>query len=147
MEQSLANYRIPGPLGSERLRWSIDDRTLARCVMPPPGTIGGMSCLYPATELSSSLAGTSEPDLGFLFLQSLSPVTGLTDADDIKAVTSLSSSSRPRRQHSGRRARSSRSYVETRVTAALATGKHGERKQKIDELMEVFGRLGERSLS
>lgn len=35
-----------------------------------------------------------------------------------------------------------RSHVETCVTAALESGKPAERKQKIDELMEVFGRYG-----
>jgi len=39
-----------------------------------------------------------------------------------------------------------RSHVETCVSAALASGKTAQRKQKIDELMDVFsryGRLGE----
>ena len=35
-----------------------------------------------------------------------------------------------------------RSHVETCVTAALESSKAGERTQKIDELMEVFGRYG-----
>jgi DNA-binding FrmR family transcriptional regulator len=35
-----------------------------------------------------------------------------------------------------------RSHVETCVSDAIATGKPGERKQKIDELMEVFARYG-----
>lgn len=35
-----------------------------------------------------------------------------------------------------------RSHVETCVTAALESGKAAERKQKIDELMEVFARYG-----
>ena len=35
-----------------------------------------------------------------------------------------------------------RSHVETCVTDAMATGKPGERKQKLDELMEVFARYG-----
>ena len=41
-----------------------------------------------------------------------------------------------------------RSHVDTCVSAALRAGRAGERKQKIDELMEVFtryGRLGGRS--
>ena len=40
-----------------------------------------------------------------------------------------------------------RSHVDTCVTAALRGGKVRDRKQKLDELMEVFtryGRLGER---
>lgn len=43
-----------------------------------------------------------------------------------------------------------RSHVETCVGTAMATGKAAERKQKIDELMDVFARyggLGGRSLS
>jgi len=35
-----------------------------------------------------------------------------------------------------------RSHVETCVSEALASGKPAERKQKIDELMEVFARYG-----
>jgi len=35
-----------------------------------------------------------------------------------------------------------RSHVETCVTEALTVGKPAERKQKIDELMEVFARYG-----
>jgi CsoR family transcriptional regulator, copper-sensing transcriptional repressor len=35
-----------------------------------------------------------------------------------------------------------RSHVETCVSAALTSGKPAERKQKIDELMEVFARYG-----
>lgn len=35
-----------------------------------------------------------------------------------------------------------RSHVETCVTEALAAGKPAERKQKIDELMNVFARYG-----
>ncbi len=35
-----------------------------------------------------------------------------------------------------------RSHVETCVSTALAAGKPKERKQKIDELMEVFNRFG-----
>jgi DNA-binding FrmR family transcriptional regulator len=35
-----------------------------------------------------------------------------------------------------------RSHVDTCVTAALRTGKAGERKQKLDELMNVFTRYG-----
>ena len=35
-----------------------------------------------------------------------------------------------------------RSHVESCVTAALRSGKAAERKQKIDELMEVFSRYG-----
>lgn len=35
-----------------------------------------------------------------------------------------------------------RSHVETCVSAAIASGKPAERKQKIDELMQVFSRYG-----
>jgi DNA-binding FrmR family transcriptional regulator len=35
-----------------------------------------------------------------------------------------------------------RSHVETCVSAALAAGKEPERRQKIDELMQVFSRYG-----
>jgi DNA-binding FrmR family transcriptional regulator len=35
-----------------------------------------------------------------------------------------------------------RSHVEMCVSAALGTGKPAERKQKIDELMQVFSRYG-----
>lgn len=35
-----------------------------------------------------------------------------------------------------------RSHVETCVSAAMATGKPAERKQKLDELMAVFARYG-----
>ncbi len=35
-----------------------------------------------------------------------------------------------------------RSHVETCATTALATGKPGERKQRIDELMDVVARYG-----
>lgn len=35
-----------------------------------------------------------------------------------------------------------RSHVETCVTAAMSSGKPAERKQKIDELMQVFSRYG-----
>lgn len=35
-----------------------------------------------------------------------------------------------------------RAHVETCVASALAAGKPAERKQKIDELMEVFARYG-----
>lgn len=35
-----------------------------------------------------------------------------------------------------------RSHVETCVSDAIASGKPGERKKKIDELMEVFARYG-----
>ena len=35
-----------------------------------------------------------------------------------------------------------RSHVETCVSDALATGKPAERRQKIDELMDVFARYG-----
>ena len=35
-----------------------------------------------------------------------------------------------------------RSHVETCVTEALTSGKPAERKQKLDELMEVFARYG-----
>lgn len=35
-----------------------------------------------------------------------------------------------------------RSHVETCVSAALTSGKPAERKQKLDELMEVFARYG-----
>jgi DNA-binding FrmR family transcriptional regulator len=43
-----------------------------------------------------------------------------------------------------------RSHVDTCVSAAMSAGKPAERKQKIDELMEVFSRygcLGRRSLT
>lgn len=43
-----------------------------------------------------------------------------------------------------------RSHVETCVSAAIETGKSSERRQKIDELMEVFARyggLGRRSIA
>lgn len=35
-----------------------------------------------------------------------------------------------------------RSHVDTCVSAAIASGKPAERKQKIDELMQVFSRYG-----
>ena len=35
-----------------------------------------------------------------------------------------------------------KSHVETCVTTALASGKRRDRKQKIDELMDVFARYG-----
>ncbi|HEX9640445.1 MAG TPA: metal-sensing transcriptional repressor [Candidatus Krumholzibacteria bacterium] len=35
-----------------------------------------------------------------------------------------------------------RSHVETSVTEAIATGKVLERKEKLDELMEIFSRHG-----
>ena len=35
-----------------------------------------------------------------------------------------------------------RSHVETCVSDALSTGKSAQRRQKIDELMEVFARYG-----
>jgi DNA-binding FrmR family transcriptional regulator len=35
-----------------------------------------------------------------------------------------------------------RSHVETCVSEAMASGRAGERKRKIDELMQVFGRYG-----
>jgi DNA-binding FrmR family transcriptional regulator len=36
-----------------------------------------------------------------------------------------------------------RAHVETCVSEAIATGKPAERKQKLDELMEVFARHGD----
>jgi CsoR family transcriptional regulator, copper-sensing transcriptional repressor len=35
-----------------------------------------------------------------------------------------------------------RSHVDTSVSAAMASGKPAERKQKLDELMQVFSRYG-----
>jgi len=84
----MGNYRMAGPVCSSRQPWSIEDGTLARCLMPQPSPVCPVS---PAFELMcvAPPPPDAEPDLSFLFLQSLNPVRGLTEDDYAEAAKSL----------------------------------------------------------
>lgn len=77
----MAGYKIPGPLCAEKLPWLIEDGTLARMSMPPPG----VPCQSIAGQTAKPPMLANEPNLDFLFLQCSIPDTGLAE-EDFKAA-------------------------------------------------------------
>lgn len=85
----MANYRIPGSICGSRQPWPLEDGTLARSIMPCAGPVCASSWLYESLDLTTAAPPTTDPDVGFIFVQCLNPARGLTDADYADAAKSL----------------------------------------------------------